>query len=42
LGIVDRQAVEALVVNCFNTTDLRVAHRLWELLNLETWLQSRI
>jgi asparagine synthase (glutamine-hydrolysing) len=42
LGIVDRQAVDALVVQCFKTTDLRVAHRLWELLILETWLQSRI
>jgi asparagine synthase (glutamine-hydrolysing) len=42
LGIVDRQAVDALVVQCFKTTDLRVAHRLWELLILETWLQPRI
>jgi asparagine synthetase B (glutamine-hydrolysing) len=42
LGIVDPQAVDALVVKCFNTTDLRVAHRLWELLILEAWLQPRI
>jgi asparagine synthetase B (glutamine-hydrolysing) len=42
LGIVDRQAVDAQVTESLNTTNLRVANRLWELLNLETWLQSRI
>jgi asparagine synthase (glutamine-hydrolysing) len=42
LGIVDGRAVDALVAESLTTTNLRVAHRLWELLNLETWLQSRI
>jgi hypothetical protein len=42
LGIVDGQAVDALVAESLTTTNLRIAHRLWELLNLETWLQPRI
>ena len=42
LGVVDGQALDAVIKNILAKQQLRQAHRIWEVLNLEVWLRALV
>jgi asparagine synthase (glutamine-hydrolysing) len=42
LGVIDAAEIDAIMASSLSSSQLREVHRVWEVLNLETWVRSRL
>lgn len=42
IGVISKQFENSLLNTCLSSHDLHVIHKLWEFINLEAWVRSRV